>query len=235
MAPRNQAGRPTLAELERRKSTVLDIATQLFVSRGYAETSLVDIARIAGVATRTLYQHFGDKEAIFREVIFARRAAPNMPTPMPEKDESLFDVLMRAADESIQYVMMGGSIELMRLMVAESRRFPDLVSRVANATFARFSANIGNTFAELARRRQIPEGNHPETAQLFLDLILGNGPIMVYAGWRSEAPSRAEIERKVDLFILGRFGPAIARKARASGKPPRRETTGLSGENGLAA
>ena len=67
----NQAGRPTAAELERRKARVMEVATELFVQQGFAATSLVDIARGAGVATRTLYQHFGDKEAIFREVIFA--------------------------------------------------------------------------------------------------------------------------------------------------------------------
>jgi len=37
--------------------------------------TLADIAKQAGVATRTLYQHFGDKEAIFREVVYARDAA----------------------------------------------------------------------------------------------------------------------------------------------------------------
>ena len=70
----NQAGRPTAVELERRKGRVMEVATALFVANGYAATSLVDIARGAGVATRTLYRHFGDKEALFREVIFARDA-----------------------------------------------------------------------------------------------------------------------------------------------------------------
>jgi len=54
-----QAGRPTLVELERRKRKVLEVATKLFVRDGYSATSLVDIAKGAGVATRTVYQHFG--------------------------------------------------------------------------------------------------------------------------------------------------------------------------------
>ena len=77
----NQAGRPTAAELEKRKVRVIEVATELFVSHGFAATSLVDIAREAGVATRTLYEHFGDKEAIFREVIFARDAEATLDPP----------------------------------------------------------------------------------------------------------------------------------------------------------
>ena len=46
--PKNQAGRPTALELERRKALVMDIATELFVTQGYAATSLVDIAKGAG-------------------------------------------------------------------------------------------------------------------------------------------------------------------------------------------
>ena len=71
----NSAGRPTLDELERRKAKVMKVATDLFVRQGYAATSLVDIAKQAGVATRTLYQHFGDKEAMFQSVMYARDSA----------------------------------------------------------------------------------------------------------------------------------------------------------------
>src|SRR6266446_4949923 len=68
----SSAGRPTADELERRKARVMEVATALFVERGFAATALIDIASFSGVATRTLYQHYGDKEGLFREVIYAR-------------------------------------------------------------------------------------------------------------------------------------------------------------------
>lgn len=218
---RNQAGRPTSAELERRKATVMDVATQLFVSQGYAETSLVDIAKRAGVATRTLYQHFGDKEAIFREVVFARRAAALMPPSSPDPDATLFDALLVETRELLTYVLDPHSIDIMRLMVAESRRFPDLMKKVANATFARVLTNITHVFSELAKQGQIPDDDHATSARLFVDLILGNTPIMVYTNWQTIRPSPAEIERKLDLFIAGRFGSKVAKTARTK-RPARR-------------
>lgn len=211
---RNQAGRPTPAELERRKATALEVATQLFVAQGYAETSLVDIAKRAGVATRTIYQHFGDKEAIFREVVFARRAAALMPQSEPDENATLYEALLRETRELLHYVLDPHSIDIMRLMVAESRRFPDLMKKVANATFARVLTNITQVFSVLAEKGQIPDDDHATTARLFIDLILGNTPIMVYTNWQTIRPSAAELERKIDLFIAGRFGAKVAKTAR---------------------
>jgi AcrR family transcriptional regulator len=211
----NQAGRPTAAELERRKARVMEVATELFVSRGYAATSLVDIAKGAGVATRTLYQHFGDKEAMFQDVIFARDTGTIIvPAPTLEPDDTLHSALSRSARYACEVALRQKSIDQMRLMVAESNRFPDLMRKVATATFARFRRNIGKVFEELAALDLVPEGDHARSAELFVDLILGNTPIMTYTNWETAPPAAGDLDERVDLFILGRFGPAIAKTAR---------------------
>lgn len=201
----NRAGRPTAAELERRKLKVMEVATDLFVGQGYAATTLFDIAKLAGVATRTLYQHFGDKEAIFREVIFARDNAIVTP-PSAAPGEDLVTVLTRLATYANDVALRPRSIDLMRLMIAESARFPDLMGKVAKATFARFKANVARVFRQLAESGAIPQGDHDESADLFADLVLGNQTTMVYFGWASGPPSAEDIDRKVRLFIRGRFG-----------------------------
>lgn len=211
----NQAGRPTAAELERRKARVMEVATELFVSRGYAATSLVDIAKGAGVATRTLYQHFGDKEAMFQDVIFARDTGTiGIPKPTLEPDDTLHSALARAARYACEVALRQQSVDLMRLMVAESNRFPDLMRKVATATFARFRRNVAKVFEALAGQGLLPDGDHARSAELFVDLILGNTPIMTYTNWEAEPPSRGDLDERVDLYILGRFGPAVAKTAK---------------------
>jgi AcrR family transcriptional regulator len=227
---RNQAGRPTLAELERRKVVVLEVATDLFVTNGYAQTSLVDIAKRAGVATRTLYQHFGDKEAIFREVIYARHAAHLIPSAGGAEDLPLFDTLMSAANMALAYVLAEETLSLTRLMVAESLRFPDLMARVANTIMTRFSENVAEVFQRVAARGLTPDLDPAESARLFLDLLIGNVTLRNFTGWERTRPSQALVEKKVDLFILGRFGPAAAKKARLKPRAPvRRKVEALSG------
>lgn len=201
---RNRAGRPTADELERRKAKVMQVATDMFVARGYAATTLLDIAKQAGVATRTLYQHFGDKEAIFREVIFARDTAV-IDKPHVEDGEDLAAVLRKVAHYAFQVALRPRSIELMRLMIAESARFPELMNDVGNKIFSRFLQHIATVFAELAERDMIPAGDHAQSAELFADLILGQRTVMIYFGWANALSAEKDLDAKIELFINGRF------------------------------
>lgn len=222
--PRGQAGRPTAEELERRKARALEVATQLFIERGYAATSIVEIAELAGIATRTLYQHFGDKEAIFREVIYARDVGASLPKPVLEEGDTLFTALRRLCDYCYAVTYQEKSIGLMRLMIAESARFPEFMSSVVASIFARFMRNIEKMFIALEDAGLMPKGDHARSAELFADVIQGSHPIMVYTNWNSQVPSEADLEERVDLFIVGRFGPAVAKTARTKkAKLPRKE------------
>ena len=215
----SQAGRPTAAELERRKARVMEVATEMFVANGYAATSLVDIARGAGVATRTLYQHFGDKEAIFREVIYARGDASAIARPSVEDGDTLFSALMRAGEYAAEIAYRPQSVGLMRLMIAESQRFPDFMRQLGTTIFSNFRGNIEQVFAGLEAGGLIPAGDHARSAKLFTELTLGTTPIMIYTNWAPSPPSREDMEERVSLFIQGRFGADVAsgaqtRKAR---------------------
>jgi TetR/AcrR family transcriptional regulator, mexJK operon transcriptional repressor len=209
-----QAGRPTSAELERRKAKVMDVATSLFVQHGYSATSLVDIAKSAGVATRTLYQHFGDKEAIFLEVVTARETGAVFPHPAIDDDVCLFDGLMQIAHYICDVALRPRSVDLMRLAVAESRRFPEFMKELCQMTFTRFRANVALMFDELTERGIAPVLDSKTSAALFADLVLGSTPLLTYAGWLSSKPTEAELETKVELFIVGRFGQVVADRAR---------------------
>ncbi len=211
----NPAGRPTASELEKRKARVMEVATRMFVSEGFAATSLVDIARGAGVATRTLYQHFGDKEAIFREVIFARDSESVLQPPMVEPGDTLFSALLRAANYACSLTYREQSVGLMRLMIAESKRFPEFMQSVAKTIFSNFHRNIENVLEGAAIAGLIPNGDHARSAELFSDLVLGSHPIMTYTDWDASPPSEDDIEERLDMFILGRFGPSVAKTARS--------------------
>ena len=210
----NPAGRPTASELEKRKARVMEVATRMFVSEGFAATSLVDIARGAGVATRTLYQHFGDKEAIFREVIFARDAEAVLQPPVVEPGDTLFSALMRTAQYAYALTYREQSVGLMRLMIAESKRFPEFMRSVATTIFSHFRRNIEKVLEGAAAAGLIPDGDHARSAELFSDLVLGSHPIMTYTNWDASPPSEDDIEERLAMFILGRFGPGVAKTAR---------------------
>ena len=56
-------------EADERKKEILDIAEELFVKKGYDNTSTSDILERAGIARGTLYYHFKSKEEILDALI----------------------------------------------------------------------------------------------------------------------------------------------------------------------
>lgn len=200
------AGRPTQKELERRKAKIMQVATSLFLKNGYAATSLVDIARSARVASRTLYRHFGDKEAIFKSVLFARETAAVFPHPEIETGESVREVMTKAAAYVCEVSLRPSTVVLMRLALAESKSFPDLTRKLMNASFASFRSNLKDLFDDLVKRGVIADDDTAFSSELFIDILLGSTPMMVYAGWETPAISEAEIERKIAFFTAARWG-----------------------------
>lgn len=54
---------------EQRRAQLLELATELFIERGFQGTSMDDIAGAAGVTKPVLYQHFSSKEELYGVVI----------------------------------------------------------------------------------------------------------------------------------------------------------------------
>ena len=50
------------------RATILSEARTIFARRGYAETSLREIAEAVGIKTPSLYAHFSSKDALYEEV-----------------------------------------------------------------------------------------------------------------------------------------------------------------------
>ena len=53
---------------EERKREIFAVAEQLFVERGYAVTTVADIARAAGVAKSTFFYYFATKDALLEDI-----------------------------------------------------------------------------------------------------------------------------------------------------------------------
>src|SRR6266702_4224961 len=58
---------------EATRARIAETALQLFVSQGYTETTIDQIAVAAGVGRRTIFRHFATKEAILFDHLAVRR------------------------------------------------------------------------------------------------------------------------------------------------------------------
>lgn len=54
---------------EETKAAIISASTELFVARGWGNTGMRDVARLAGVAVETLYSHYPSKRKLFDATI----------------------------------------------------------------------------------------------------------------------------------------------------------------------
>jgi AcrR family transcriptional regulator len=66
----------------RTRSQIIDAAAELFISEGYARTTIKAIAERAGVAADTVYAVFGSKVRVLTAVIDSRLAPPGLANVM---------------------------------------------------------------------------------------------------------------------------------------------------------
>ena len=62
----------TLSKGQRTRQSVLQAAYEAFLEKGYAATSMREIAERTGLALGSIYNHFENKQAIFSELIIDR-------------------------------------------------------------------------------------------------------------------------------------------------------------------
>ncbi|MGR5238321.1 TetR/AcrR family transcriptional regulator [Vibrio alfacsensis] len=57
------------ASTEKKRTRIIEVATELFIEQGYKDTSLDQIVTICGGSKQTLYRYFSNKEGLFFEVL----------------------------------------------------------------------------------------------------------------------------------------------------------------------
>lgn len=96
---------------ERRKQGLLRTAYEMFITRGYENTSVDDIINAAGIAKGTYYYYFETKEAMLEEVIGmmieseAEAAAKVLEAPIPTPQKVVGIIASFRLEESEQPIV----------------------------------------------------------------------------------------------------------------------------------
>jgi len=119
--------RREIRRLDRRES-IMDVAAQSFLERGYAGTTMSAIAAALGGSKGTLWSHFSSKEELFAAVIdratAAYRARLSEILAAPRND--LAATLKMFCTSIVEKVTSAEAIALHRLVVAEAGRVPEM-------------------------------------------------------------------------------------------------------------
>ena len=114
----------------RKRQTILDTATELFLRQGFAGTSMDEVAARAGVSKQTVYKQFASKEALFLGIVqsMTGAASDRVQTEMrdPAGTEQLVAELHGHADRLMTIALAPRLLQLRRLVISEATRFPEL-------------------------------------------------------------------------------------------------------------
>ncbi len=114
----------------RKFDQVLQGAREVFMRDGFDGANVDDIARAAGVSKATLYSYFSDKRLLFSEVArieCGRQASAAMADIDPEAPVEAS--LAALADRITRFFLSDFGLQIYRICVAESHRFPELGQR----------------------------------------------------------------------------------------------------------
>lgn len=135
----------------RTRAAVREAATRLFLEHGYDGTTMEAIAAAAGLAKRTVYNNYVDKRALFTEIVtsvidFAEAFARELPAEFAAgvTAETLPDRLHSLGRRIAIGAVREPVIRLRRLLVGESRTFPDL----AREYYARAPGSVIRALAD---------------------------------------------------------------------------------------
>jgi TetR/AcrR family transcriptional repressor of mexJK operon len=164
----------------RSRAAVVEAARELFLRKGYAGTTMDEIAAAAGLTKRTLYNNYADKGALFTRVVtevmayaetFARGlheeltagvTAANLPA-------RLDDLARRQA----LGIMRPEVIALRRLLIRESREFPAFGAKYFERAPGLVLNALASGFDRLGRLGLLQMADSRLAAAQFAYLVVG--------------------------------------------------------------
>ncbi|WOF45904.1 MULTISPECIES: TetR/AcrR family transcriptional regulator [Sphingomonadales] len=110
-----------------KRTHILNVAGKLFLEKGFAGTSMGDIAKAGAGSKGTLYTYFDSKEQLFEE--YMRLEICSRSTPVFDLPEEIDDPVSVLHDFGVRYLKLTTDpivVEILRTVVAEAVRFPEI-------------------------------------------------------------------------------------------------------------
>jgi TetR/AcrR family transcriptional repressor of mexJK operon len=206
-----RGGRPTREEAEARDVRLLDVATRLFMERGFDGTSIDAVAEAAGVSKPTVYARYQDKRDLFAAVLRGRVLKWLAPVSAAAEAEaietspkSIKTTLHELSRHMVAYTLAPEAGALHRILSAQAVQFPELAKLAMEEGWLRAVRGVSSILRQSAARGHIKVDDPELAADMFLNLVLGHSRRLMLYGLATD-PKTEERHRKaaVEFFLSG--------------------------------
>lgn len=185
-----------------KESSILEAATRLFLRKGFSGVSMEEIARESSVAKQTLYSYFDGKDDLFRAIIRAQSEGffallPPDDDPAQNTEEFLYQV----GEAVMDMLFRSDTLELYRVIVAETTRFPELGAYYWEASAQAFIDRLGIFLTKCG----LSEEQAKSVTEQFLSYMFGvllSKTLLNKDYHPSKEEKKAHIEQAVSTFFM---------------------------------
>jgi AcrR family transcriptional regulator len=203
---KSRAGRPTRDQAAARQLELLDTALDMFLDKGFEQTTMEGVAAAVGMTKRTIYARYDDKAALFLATV--QRAIERSIVPEEElralDTGDLSETLIAIARMRVAFVTTPAGLKLQRIINTESYRFPAIFT----LSYDQSARPVVEFLADLLRRHDSAGAvgiDRPEmAARLFMSMVVG-GPVRIIVSGNTLSPEEIDdrITYAVRLFLNG--------------------------------
>lgn len=202
--------KPENERTQRKRDQILDAARALFLAYGYAHTTTEAVRREAGVSKETLYRYYRTKEELFADVL-RRLTLEHLHQPFqldetlpPNADrKQLQKVLRQLAGEIIELMMQPDYLALLRIVIAESTRFPHLGELFRQTVPEQGIAAIVELLKRLRKKGLAAKIDDEAAARMLLGSLLTYAVMdgILASNNEPHSPAPKRIRAIADLFV----------------------------------
>jgi len=203
---RSARGRPPADEVATRAENLLDVATEVFLDKGFKGASMSEIARRAGASKQTLYARYPSKAALFAALV-ERKAAHLFEAVGPlGEGRTLRETLVHCGSEMLDLIVSKDSRGLHRVVIAECMEFPELGELFWDRGPGRVRAMLANYLRAQQKLGVIQCGNPEQAVEVFLGLLVSAASLRASLGLpptfaKTQAQRKSWANFSADMFL----------------------------------
>jgi TetR/AcrR family transcriptional regulator of autoinduction and epiphytic fitness len=189
------------------RAAILDAATELFLESGYDRTSLARVATTAGISKATLFKQFPTKAELFEATVLAAGGARDGDLVDPPSGD-FHAGLVALGLAYAELLSRPRMTDLMRTVIAESPRFPELRERTFDFGTLPVLAALHRYFAAEHAAGTAHVEDPDVAAPQFLGMIatVVFWPRLVHAGWSLTDEEVRAVVDEAATTIAARYG-----------------------------
>lgn len=219
---------------DRRTSTrqrLIQVAVDLFITQGVAETTTRQIAEQAGVNEVTLFRHFGNKHGLLLAVMQDKEALSRLGMALGQQSTQMGSASQAIKDYANVHLQALEQIqEFVRSLIGEAGHYPDENRRALGRGLLQANRYTAQYLATIMEHEQLQTCLPTEKlASLLNSMLLGYAVLEFTSEFNNLWPSRESfIEALVELFMYGAIAqpppPATPPAALPPAAPPNTST-----------